>query len=278
MVWDPHSTPCQCSSCHLLDGRGKPPDGPGDGERGLLLRLSIPGASETGGPVPDPVYGGQLQDRAIVGVPIEGEFTILYQEIPGLFADGETYTLRSPTYQVRELNFGPLHPDLMVSPRVAPAIVGMGLLEAIPEAVILAAADPEDADGDGVSGRVNMVWDERTGSLALGRFGWKANQPSIEQQTAGAFLGDLGVTSELFPWENCTAPQEDCLSAPNGGSPEIGAKRLADVVMYTQTLAVPAMRDIGDLEVQRGPNCSSRPDARPATRRSTLRDRMKSKH
>ena len=241
-----------CSSCHLLDGRGKPPDGPDDGERGLLLRLSIPGTGENGGPVSEPVYGGQLQDRAIVGVPIEGEFTILYQEIPGLFADGEAYTLRRPTYQFRELNFGPMQPDTMVSPRVAPAIVGMGLLEAIPEAEILAAADPDDADGDGISGRVNRVWDVRASTLALGRFGWKANQPSVEQQTAGAFLGDLGVTSELFPEENCTAPQEDCLSAPNGGSPEIGVERLEDVVMYTQTLAVPAMRDIGHLQVQQG--------------------------
>ena len=241
-----------CSSCHFLDGRGKPPDGPDDGERGLLLRLSIPGTGENGGSVPEPVYGGQLQDRAIVGVPVEGEFTILYQEIPGLFEDGETYTLRKPTYQFRELNFGPMHPDTMVSPRVAPVVVGMGLLEAIPEVVILAAADPGDADGDGISGRVNMVWDERKGGVSLGRFGWKANQPSVEQQTAGAFLGDLGVTSGLFPEENCTTPQEDCMAAPNGGSPEIGVERLADVVMYTQTLAVPAMRDIGDPQVQQG--------------------------
>ena len=241
-----------CSSCHLLDGRGKPPDGPDDGERGLLLRLSIPGAGPHGGPLPEPVYGGQLQDRAIVGVPIEGEFIIVYQEMPGVFADGEPYSLRRPTYQFRELAFGAMSPETLVSPRVAPAIVGMGLLEAIPEADLLSAADPDDADGDGVSGRINMVWDERKGVMSLGRFGWKANVPTVEQQTAGAFLGDLGVTSELFPEENCTAPQEDCTAAPNGGRPEIGAKRLADVVFYTQTLAVPAMRDISDPQVQKG--------------------------
>lgn len=241
-----------CSSCHLLDGRGKPPDGPDDGERGLLLRLSIPGVDAHGGPLPEPVYGGQLQDRALVGVPIEGGFVIVYQEVLGSFDDGEIYSLRRPTYHFRGLNFGPMHPETMISPRVAPAIVGMGLLEAIPESEILSRADPDDADGDGVSGRVNMVWDARKGAIVLGRFGWKANVPTIEQQTAGAFLGDLGVTSELFPRENCTAPQTECANAPNGGSPEIGAERLEDVVFYTQTLAVPAMRDIADPQVRRG--------------------------
>ena len=241
-----------CSSCHLLDGRGKPPDGPDDGERGLLLRLSIPGADAHGGPLAEPVYGGQLQDRAIMNVPIEGEFVILYQEAPGAFSDGETYSLRRPVYQFRGLNFGSMHPETMISPRVAPAIVGMGLLEAIPEEEIMMAADPDDTDQDGISGRVNMVWDERKRAIALGRFGWKANVSTVEQQTAGAFLGDLGVTSELFPVENCTVSQPQCAAAPNGGSPEIGAERLADVVFYTQTLAVPAMRNIDDPQVQEG--------------------------
>ena len=160
-----------CSSCHLLDGRGKPPDGPNDGERGLLLRLSIPGTDANGGPLSEPVYGGQLQDRAIVDVPIEGEFVIIYQEVPGVFDDGELYSLRSPTYQFRELNFGSMHPETLMSPRVAPAIVGMGLLEAILDADILSAADPDDADQDGISGRANMVWDERKGAVSPGRFG-----------------------------------------------------------------------------------------------------------
>ena len=241
-----------CSSCHLLDGRGKPPDGPDDGERGLLLRLSIPGTDAHGGPLPEPVYGGQLQDRSIVGVPIEGQFVIVYQEVPGSLNDGEVYSLRHPSYQFRDLNFGPVHPDTMLSPRVAPAVVGMGLLEAIPEADIMSAADPDDADQDGISGRVNMVWDERSSALSLGRFGWKANVPTVEQQTAGAFLGDLGVTSGMFPLENCTAPQTECANAPSGGNPEIGAERLADVVFYAQTLAVPAMRNINDPQVLQG--------------------------
>ena len=241
-----------CSSCHLLDGRGKPPDGPEDGERGLLLRLSIPGTGPHGGPIPEPTYGGQLQDRAVVNVPIEGEFVIVYQEVPGSFEDGETYSLRNPSYRFKSLTFGPMSPETLISPRVAPAIVGMGLLEAIPETDILSAADPDDMDGDGISGRTNTVWDERNDAVSLGRFGWKANVPTVEQQTAGAFLGDLGVTSEIFPDENCTSPQRECMMAPNGGTPEIGAERLADVVFYTQTLAVPAMRDIDDPQVKQG--------------------------
>ena len=148
--------------------------------------------------------------------------------------------------------YGPLHPEVMLSPRVAPAIVGMGLLETIPETDILALADPDDADSDGISGRPNMVWDVLKGKLALGRFGWKANQPTVEQQTAGAFLGDMGITSTLFPDENFPEAQPECLAAPNGGGPEIPDDRFAKVVFYTQTLAVPVMRNLEDPRVARG--------------------------
>ena len=241
-----------CSSCHTLDGRAKPPDGPDDPERGLLFRLSIPGRGLHGGPMPDPVYGGQLQDRALLLIPTEGRMVVLYREDPGEFDDGEAYSLRVPSYEISQLAFGPLHPEVMLSPRVAPAVIGMGLLEAIPEEVILASADPDDADGDGISGRPNMVWNERMGGLALGRFGWKANQPTVEQQTAGAFLGDIGITSGMFSAENCPDSQEDCVATPNGGSPEIPDQRFAKVVFYTQTLAVPAMRDVNDPQVAHG--------------------------
>ena len=198
-----------CSSCHSHDGRGKPPDHPDDPERGLLLRLSVPGAN---GPVDEPRYGGQLQDRSILGVPVEGRIVIDYVEMPGVYPDGASFSLRQPVYGIEDLAFGPLHPDVMVSPRVAPATIGMGLLEAIPEANILALSDPEDANEDGISGRPNYIRDVQTGELALGRFGWKANQPSVNQQVVGAFLGDIGITSSLFPNENCPAGQEACRS------------------------------------------------------------------
>ena len=238
-----------CSSCHSHDGRARPPDHDADPVRGLLLRLSVPGP---GGPVPDPVYGGQLQDRAINGVPAEGRIGIRYESISGSYADGTPYTLQKPVYVILDPAFGPPRPDLMISPRIAPVVFGMGLLEAIPESRILALADPEDRDDDGISGRPNILWDERKQAYVLGRFGWKANQPSIEQQAAGAFQGDLGITSSLFPDENCPPVQEACVRAPNGGLPEIPAERLAKVVFYVQTLAVPAMRDVDDLSVQWG--------------------------
>ncbi len=238
-----------CSSCHSHDGRGKPPDGPDDPERGLLIRLSIPGPD---GPIDDPVYGGQLQDRAILLVPPEGRVLITYEEMPGTYPDGTEYSLRLPVYTFEGLAFGPLHSEIMTSPRVAPAVIGMGLLEAIPEEDILALSDPDDADEDGISGRPNNVWDIRRGEKVVGRFGWKAGQPTAEQQAAGAFLGDIGITSTLFPDDNCPTVQEACLAAPDGGEPEIPDERLQKVAVYLQTLAVPAMRNTEDETVQQG--------------------------
>ena len=238
-----------CSSCHNHDGRAKPPDHDEDPERGLLLRLSVPGPD---GPVDDPIYGGQLQDRAINGVLPEGRITIRYEVVVGEYPDGTTFALRKPGYVILDLAFGQLHPEVMVSPRIAPVTVGMGLLEAVPQERLLSLADAEDADGDGISGRPNMVWDDRHARLVLGRFGWKANQPTVEQQAAGAFRGDIGITSSLVPAENCTAAQHACEEAPNGGTPEIPDERLGKVVFYVQTLAVPAMRNVDDPRVRRG--------------------------
>ena len=242
-----------CSSCHTLDGRAKPPDHPDDPERGLLFRISLPGADPaTGAPIPHPAYGGQIQDRAILHIPPEGKVIALWTEIRGKYADGEPYSLIKPEYQLTQLAFGELPADIQISPRIAPIVPGMGLLEAIPEADILALADPDDANADGISGKPNYVWDARRGAPALGRFGWKANVPTVEQQVAGAFHGDIGITSPLFPTENCPPAQSDCQSVPNGGEPEIPQDRLDKVTFYTRTLAVPMMRDTDDPQVQRG--------------------------
>lgn len=234
-----------CSSCHLLDGRGSPEAN----EPGLLLRLSVPG---DGGPEPDPVYGDQLQDEAILGVEPEGTVRVVYVEEKGTFADGTGYALRRPIHDIDDLAYGPLSVDVMISPRLAPPVFGAGLIEAIPESDIVAASDPDDADDDGISGRANYVLDIATGEMALGRFGWKANVPTVAQQVSGAFLGDIGITSDMRPDEGCTIPQTTCLEAPSGGSPEIGDELFADVVFYNKTLAVPARRNLDDPDVMAG--------------------------
>lgn len=229
-----------CSGCHDHDGRAAPP-APGDDAPGLLFRLSVPGEGERGEPMPEPTYSDQVQDRAVPGVPAEGRVEITYEDVPGRMADGTPFTLSRPTYRFVPA-IGPVAPGTMLSPRIAPALVGMGLLEAIPEREVVARADPDDADGDGVSGRPNRVWNSSTERVELGRFGWKANQPTVAQQVAGAFLGDIGITSRLAPTQGCPEAQTACRAAPHGGDPELDDLKLDRVVFYSRTLAVPARR------------------------------------
>ncbi|MCB1257756.1 MAG: c-type cytochrome [Microthrixaceae bacterium] len=242
-----------CSSCHFKDGRGSPPTDENPTAKGLLIRMSIPGEdSTTGAPLPDPVYGGQFQDNAITGVPAEGTLSITPEPIKGKFADGTPYSLANPVYNFTDLGYGPFHPQTMLSPRVGNAVFGTGLLEAIPEETIRGFADPDDSDGDGISGRVNEVWSSEFNKTMLGRFGWKANVASVKEQVAGAFRGDIGMTSSLIPTQDCMPAQTECLAAPTGGEPELDDKKLDRVTFYTRTLAVPARRDVTDKSVQRG--------------------------
>jgi CxxC motif-containing protein (DUF1111 family) len=241
-----------CSACHFKDGRGAPPDEPGAEFLGLLLRLSIPGTDAHGGPLDEPIYGGQFNHRAILGVPSEGRATVTYTEIDGAYADGTPYRLRQPTYQLDELGFGAIDPTVMVSPRTAPVMAGLGLLETVAAADLLALADPDDRDGDGISGRANEVWDPKAQQVTLGRFGWKANQPGLEQQNAGAFVGDMGITSPLFAAENCPPGQAACVAAVSGGMPEVDQEKLDEITFYSRMLAVPGRRDVQDPEVLRG--------------------------
>lgn len=242
-----------CSSCHNLDGRGSPPTDPGDTSTlGLLLRLSVPGTSAAGGPNPHPTYGDQLQDRAVRGVDPEGVMAIDWVTEAGTHDDGARYELRRPEIEVVDLAHGPLADDVMTSPRLAPQVMGAGLLEAIPEQAVRAAADPDDVDRDGISGRINLVPDPHSGKQILGRFGWKANVGTVEAQVAGAFHGDMGITSPLFGEQNCGSADAPCLGAAGGGSPEIPQDTFDRVVFYNRTLAVPAMRDSEKPQVQAG--------------------------
>lgn len=248
----PTFTAASCSSCHTLDGRAKPPDDPSDPERGLVIQFSIPGPGGPSDPIPEPRYGDQLQDRAINGVPPEGRVVIEYTEVPGTYGDGEPYTLLKPSYSFTDMAFGPMPPDLQVTARAAPAVIGMGLLEAIPDSDILSLADPDDRDNDGISGRIHWTEDPDRGEPAVGRFGWKAANPTVAMQTVSAFHGDIGITSSHFPDQNCPPVQTECAAAPHGGTPEVPDERLAKVVFYSQTLAVPAMRNAEDRQVRLG--------------------------
>lgn len=251
-----------CSGCHGDDGRGRPPYSTSELSHGLLLRLSINGVSTNGGTVNDSNYGGQLQDQSIQNIDTEAGFEITYQDINGQYTDGTPYTLQKPIYHITDLMYGPISNDINISPRVANQMIGLGLLEAIDEATILSFSDESDSNNDGISGRPNYVWDVATNSTVLGRFGWKANQPNLQQQVAGAFSGDIGITSSLFPNENCP-PGVDCNNLPNGGEPEITDENLSHVTLYSSTLGVPARRNWNDENVQEGKalfnqiNCNS---------------------
>jgi CxxC motif-containing protein (DUF1111 family) len=233
-----------CSDCHVRGGRGAPPAQPGDPMESMLVRLSVPGGQ------PHPRYGDQLQDRAIEGVPAEGRAILHYESLPGTYGDGTPYGLLRPRVSFTDLAFGALD-DAAVSPRVAPAMIGLGLLEAVPLAALEALADPDDVDGDGISGRINWLLAPDGPPLA-GRFGWKANVASLADQSAAAAAGDLGITSRLAPRQNCPMVQAACGAVVQDAEPEMSDSFLDRLVAYVRLLAVPAARDLDTPLVRRG--------------------------
>jgi CxxC motif-containing protein (DUF1111 family) len=227
-----------CIGCHTRDGRGL---------ESLLLRLSS-GSGAQNTPVAVPGFGTQLQTRAVFGKMPEGIIQIHYTEIPGSFPDGELFSLRKPVYSVVD-PYTALPQNILISPRFAPSVFGLGLLEAITETDILAHADPDDADQDGISGRPNYVWNQMTQMTDLGRFGWKANQPSLRQQSAGAYNGDMGITTSVFSLENCE-DQTQCDTLTD--DPELEDAILDATTFYVQTLGVPARRRYDEADVIQG--------------------------
>jgi CxxC motif-containing protein (DUF1111 family) len=241
-----------CVSCHPAGGRGQAPDAPQERMRSMLVRLSVPGKAADGGPRPHPVYGGQLNESGIPGVPGEGWVQVSYEDVIVPLVDGDPVHLRRPRLALRDVAYGDPGPGLLMSARVGSPVYGLGLLEAVSAATLRAHADSDDRDHDGIAGRPNRVWDVTAKRTVLGRFGWKANAPNLAQQIAAAFVGDIGITSPIYPDENCTPAELACRQAPSNGHPEISAERLADVVFYVRALAAPARRDRGDAQVQRG--------------------------
>ena len=237
-----------CDSCQPKNGRGRPPR---DGERmaSMFLRVSLPGTdSLTGGPLAVPGMGTQLQHLANFGVLPEADVVISEEFSDGMFGDGEAFELRRLHFRI-ENPTQPLPDTVLTSPRTALPVFGRGLLEAIDEGTILGLADEDDADGDGISGRPNWVWDVVRQQTALGRFGWKANNPNLLQQTFTAYNQDMGVTNPFLPQEIAFGQiQDDGLA----DDPEIDLETVDVATFYVQTLAVPARRNLDDPQVQHG--------------------------
>jgi CxxC motif-containing protein (DUF1111 family) len=256
-----------CQNCHLKDGRGHPPAQDGSDADSMFLRLSVPARTPAERKalaekklllIPEPVYGTQLQGFAVPGLPSEGRMVIDYTEVPVSLAGGEVISLRKPRYRIEGLNYGPIDPQVVLSPRVTPQMIGLGLVEQIPASDILAHADSGDADEDGISGKPNTVRAE-SGEPVLGRFGWKASVASVKAQTASAFSGDIGISTPAAPdpWGDCTPAQAACRAAPSGVQKRLGDTEAPDPVLalvtfYSQNLAVPARRDVDDPEVLSG--------------------------
>lgn len=246
----PTSNADACASCHRANGRGTPASA-GDRVDTFVVQISVPGKDANGGPQPHPDYGVQLQTQ---GVPrlIAAEARIAFEWLTRVvrFADGEAVELRAPLVRIEDLAYGPLGDDVMLSARVAPPLVGMGLLDAVPEDAIFALAaraTPED-----VSGRPNRVWDVAAKRFALGRFGLKANHPTLRQQVAAAFIEDIGLSTDLFPQQNCPGAQQQCREMMVAGRPEITEYRLKAVESLMRFGAVPARRNAEDSGVARG--------------------------
>jgi CxxC motif-containing protein (DUF1111 family) len=256
-----------CQSCHLKDGRGHPPEGSAD-VTSMFLRLAREASTaEEQAKIaahdtlnfPDPVYGTQLQDLAVPGLTGEGRMRIVYDEIEVKLGDGSVASLRKPSYSIEDLAYGPLDTRTTLSPRVANPMIGLGLVEQIHPADILAHVDPEDRDDDGISGKAAIVRDPVTGEPTLGRFGWKAQQATVRHQSADALAGDIGISSPEAPahWGDCTPAQPACLAMPTGVQARLGDTEAPVPVMdlitfYSQNLAVPMRRDAENKDVLAG--------------------------
>ncbi|MEZ5168711.1 MAG: di-heme oxidoredictase family protein [Acidimicrobiales bacterium] len=253
-----------CATCHTRDGRSPGPDADGGIPLGMIVKLT------TDDPAVIEAYGPGLTASAVDG-PGEAAVAVRYETVTGTFDDGTPYELRRPIYRA-ETRDGPALPDdAVLGPRIAPQLPGLGLLEQVAVDDIEARADPDDRDGDGISGRLGVAHDPFLDLDVVGRFGWNATQPTVEQQTATALFNDMGLTSRYFPSETCghggpcaveggpvTANYEpsgrggavDGYLEPVGG--EIDDRRLYELTVYTQILAVPAARGLEDPVVERG--------------------------
>lgn len=245
-----------CIHCHPHNGAGIALDKDGNIHRSLVMRLSIPSEKKLNndlmlrnGFIPEPTYGGQLSFNGVSDVKYEGSAALSYVERKGAFKDGETYTLHEPHYELKNLQYGAMQQDANVAPHIALALIGLGAIEDIAAEEILKNEDIDDKDKDGISGKANWVYNPETNTTALGRFTWKAASATVKHQSANAAHNDMGLSNPLYPSDNCTDKQEECLKAPKGrGGFDLPMERLDAITYYLKTLKIPAQRKTSGFE------------------------------
>jgi len=245
-----------CNSCHVEDGRGRTPFSDGEQLTSVLIRLSQPGQDAHGGPNPDPDLGLQFRNNAILRASPDGQVYVTYTSKIVTYPDGTTDTLRVPAYRFQNLRNG--HPvNFMISPRIAPQLIGMGLLEAVSDETIVSFIDANANNQSGIKGKANYVWSVEKQTTVLGRFGWKASEPSVRQQVANALGTDIGITTPIYPSPSLYGLEQTLFgSLPNGsdsvGQPELPEPFFTNTVFYTKALAVPQRRNPSDPTIQQG--------------------------
>ena len=220
-----------CVECHVNNGRAFPP------EIGNQMFQSVVRVGVDSSGTADPELGSVLQPRT-TGGGAEGAATISsYSFTDGQFDDGQAYQLRKPEYSFTGVN------PSNYSVRIATPLIGLGLIEAIEESTIIEMSDPNDQDGDGISGRLQTVTDPESGELRLGRFGYKAGQAKLAHQIAAALNTDIGVTTNIYPALD---------GETSSGAVELDDDELAQMTRYIGVLGVGAQRNYDDPAVVMG--------------------------
>ncbi len=234
-----------CISCHPANGRGTLFNKDGLESRSLIARLSM-NANDSKennellkykGFIPSSIYGSQLSINANHGIDFEGKIKIDFFEVEISFPDGEKQILLKPNYSLENLNYGELKKETIISYRLAPTLNGIGLIELISNEDILKNVDEQDINNDGISGRANYVYSNLTKKEELGKYTWKASVAFLKEQVAGAAFNDMGISTSIFPNENCTSVQKDCNDAPKAkDSIDLPDDRLDAITYYLKNI------------------------------------------
>jgi CxxC motif-containing protein (DUF1111 family) len=250
-----------CNSCHLNNGRGHAPEADVNGASIPSFLIRIGQSYKQPSPVADfmypnlgdKFYGKQLQGHSAQNVLPEGDYYLSYETRSEALADGTRVELRKPHLHWSTLNYGPFEKNTGFTMLVSPALVGMGLLDNIPNDTIIENSDPDDKNNDGISGRVSWVPSNGGKEKIIGRFGYKASAPSVTAQNQAAFNTDLGLSTPLNPAASgdCTELQKECIKSPNGNSKhldnlEVDKQQTRLVDLFVSLSSPPSMRNLSE--------------------------------